>query len=416
MTAVIAHADSAGGSRRPRIVVTGVGAVSAWGWGHAALRDGLRSGETAIRPFTRFEHAKQRTHIAGEVPAEGSARAPGCWPRLSVADRYALFAADEAVREAGLRVPLAEPGIGVYFASATAGLHESELYLAAAWTGARARPGLLASQQLNGPGDAVARQLGVTGPVLTISSACASATLALEAALRDLRSGAVELAIAGGADSLCLITYSGFNALRAVDERPCRPYRRDRAGMSLGEGAGVLVLETEAHAARRGARAIAELRGAGASCDASHMTAPQPGGEGAALAMTRALADAGARSDDVAFVNVHGTGTPLNDTAESEAMRRVFGERARRVPLTATKASIGHLLGSAGAIEAVATVLCLRDREVDPTAGAGEIDPSLALDLVLDRPRAVGDGVALSLNLAFGGANAAVVFGRWAAG
>ena len=390
--------------------------MSAWGWGHAALRDGLRSGRTAIRPFSRFEHARQRTHIAGEVPPEGSLRAPGSWPRLSRADRYALFAAGEAVGEAGLRAPLDEPGTGVYFASATAGLHESELYLAAAWAGGKPRAGLLASQQLNGPGDAVARQLGVTGPVLTISSACASATLALEAALRDLRSGAVDLAIAGGADSLCLITYSGFNALRVVDERPCRPYRRDRAGMSLGEGAGVLVLETETHAARRGARPLAEFKGAGASCDASHMTAPQPGGEGAALAITRALADAGAEREDVAFVNVHGTGTPLNDMAESEAMRRVFAERSRRVPLTATKASIGHLLGSAGAIEAVATVLCLRDRQIDPTAGGGEVDPALPLDVVLDGPRPIGEGVALSINLAFGGANAAVVFGRWAAG
>jgi 3-oxoacyl-(acyl-carrier-protein) synthase len=242
--------------------------VSAWGWGHHALRDGLRSGRTAIRTLSRFEHARQRTHIAGEVPAEGSPRLPGSWPRLSRADRYALFAACEAIGEAGLRAPLDEPGTGVYFGSATAGLHESELYLATAWAGGKARFGLLASQQLNGPGDAVARHLGVTGPVLTISSACASATLALEAALRDLRSGVVDLAITGGADSLCLITYSGFNALRAVDERPCRPYRRDRAGMSLGEGAGVLVLETETHAARRSARPLAEFKGAGASCDA----------------------------------------------------------------------------------------------------------------------------------------------------
>jgi 3-oxoacyl-[acyl-carrier-protein] synthase II len=407
-----AHPDK---GSQPRIVVTGVGAVSAWGWGIAALHGGLRSGRTAIRPFSRFDHTRQRTHIAGEVPPDGSANVPGPWPRLSHADRFALFAACEAASQAGLRLPFDEPGAGVYFASSTAGLYESELYLAAAWTGKRARSDLLASQQLNGPGDAVARHLGVTGPVLTISSACASATLALEAALRDLRSGAVDLAVAGGADSLCQITYSGFNALRAVDARPSRPYRGDRAGMSLGEGAGVLVLETEQHAARRGARPLAEFRGAGASCDAHHMTAPQPEGEGAARAMTRALADAGAGPEDVAFVNVHGTGTPLNDVAECAALRRVFAERAPRLPLTATKASIGHLLGSAGAIEAVATILCLRDREVDPTAGGGEVDPALPLDVVLDGPRRIEEGVALSINLAFGGANAALVFGPWEA-
>jgi 3-oxoacyl-[acyl-carrier-protein] synthase II len=249
--------------------------------------------------------------------------------------------------------------------------------------------------------------------VLTISSACASATLAIDAALRDLRSGAARVAIAGGADSLSRITYAGFNSLRAVDHRPCRPFRQDRQGMSLGEGAGVLVLETDAHARARGARPLAELKGAGASCDASHMTAPHPEGEGAALAMARALEDAGIGAEEVAFVNVHGTGTPLNDTAEWLALRRILGERASRVPLTATKASVGHLLGSAGAVEAVATVLAVSSGELDPTAGAGMCDPALPVDLVLGEPRPAPPGPALSTTLAFGGANAVLVFSGW---
>jgi 3-oxoacyl-[acyl-carrier-protein] synthase II len=398
----------------PRIVVTGLGAVCAWGWGVGRLRDGLRSGATAVRPFSRFDHARQRTHIAGEVPPLGKGGMPS-WPRLSHADRFAVFAAREAVRAAGLDAPLDDPAAGVYFATSTAGLYESELYLEDEARGRASRRALLASQQLNGPGDAVARGLGVTGPVLTVSAACASGTLAIEAALRDLRWGVTEVALAGGADSLCRITYSGFNSLRAVDERPCRPYRAERAGMSLGEGAGVLVLETEPHALARGARPVAVLAGAGSSCDASHMTAPQPEGDGAALAIERALADAGLRAADVGFVNVHGTGTPHNDTAEYRALQRVFGERVARLPLTATKASIGHLLGAAGAIEAVATVLCVRAGEVDPSAGAGEIDPRLPVRLVTDVALPVEEGTALSLNLAFGGANAALVFERWQA-
>jgi 3-oxoacyl-[acyl-carrier-protein] synthase II len=184
--------------------------------------------------------------------------------------------------------------------------------------------------------------------------------------------------------------------------------------MSLGEGAAVLVLETAAHAKRRGRAPLAELRGAGSSCDANHMTAPHPEGRGAALAVARALGDAGLASEDVAFVNVHGTGTPLNDDAEYRALRSVFAERAPRVPLTATKASVGHLLGAAGALEAVATVLCLQRRAVDPTAGAGEVDPELVVDLVREEPRPLAEGAGLSLNLAFGGANAALVFDRWA--
>jgi 3-oxoacyl-[acyl-carrier-protein] synthase II len=346
-------------------------------------------------------------------PRQGETRPGENWPRLTFADRFALFAAREALEQAELVPPMDEAAVGVYFASSTAGLYESELYLAEWARCKRARLALFASQQLNGPGDALARHLGVSGPVLTISSACASGALALEAALRDLRDGEIDVAVAGGADSLCQITYSGFNALRAVDERPCRPYRRDRAGMSLGEGAGVLVLELAEHAVRRGARPLAEFRGAGASCDASHMTAPQPEGEGAALALSRALCDAGLKAEDVAFVNVHGTGTPLNDSAEYRALERVFSDRASRIPLTATKASVGHLLGAAGAIEAVATVLCLLSDEVDPSAGEGEVDPALPVDLVRSQPRALGRGAGLSMNLAFGGANAALLFVRW---
>jgi 3-oxoacyl-(acyl-carrier-protein) synthase len=397
-----------------RIAVTGLGAVSPWGWGVPALRDGLRSGRTAIRPFSRFPHEEQRTHVAGEVPELEAPRKSDAWPRLSRADRLAVFAAREAILEAGLRSPFG-PEVGLYFGSSTAGIYESEEYLARAWRGRRARRDLLASWQLNGPGDAVARGLGLVGPVMTMSSACASAALAIEAALRDLRAGLVEVALAGGADSLARLTYSGFNALRAVDERPCRPFRADRAGMSLGEGAALLVLESEAHAAARGVRPLAELGGAGASCDANHMTAPQPDGAGAALAMRRALADAGMGPEQVGFVNVHGTGTLLNDAAEAAALARVFGDRAPRLPITATKASVGHLLGAAGAIEAVAAVLCLQDGEVHPTAGEGPKDAALAVNLVQGAPLALPPGAVLSSDFAFGGANAVLVLSAWTA-
>ena len=178
----------------------------------------------------------------------------------------------------------------------------------------------------------------------------------------------MDIALAGGSDSLCEITYSGFNALRAVDDAPCRPFREGRAGMSIGEGAGVLVLESLAHARARGAEPLAELRGSGASCDASHMTAPHPEGAGAALALARAFADARLDPDEVDFINAHGTGTPLNDVAEFAAFKAALGPRASEVPLTSTKGVVGHLLGSSGAIEAIATVLGLRDREVHADA------------------------------------------------
>jgi 3-oxoacyl-[acyl-carrier-protein] synthase II len=398
-----------------RVAVSGMGAVSGLGWGIEALWEGLRTGRTAIQPFRRFDHSLHRTHLAAEVD---SVEAKSEHRRLSLADRFAVFAADEAVRAAGLASafdPDSDIEAGVWFGSSTGGMFESEEFFHRFLTDRRrSRLGDLVSQQVNGPGDAVARHLGVTGPVQTISSACSSGALALGAALEALRSGTVDVAIAGGSDSLCQLTYAGFNALRAVDENPCLPFRAARAGMSFGEGAAVLVLEPLERVLARGATPLAELAGAGSACDAHHMTAPDPSGAGAAAALSAALRDAGLAPEAIDFVNAHATGTPLNDASEWEALRRVFGERAAEIPIVLTKAMLGHLLGSAGAIEAVVTVLCLCHRELHPAPGQGEV-VDLPASLVLDRPLPLPDAwSAVSTSLAFGGSNAALVFSRWA--
>jgi 3-oxoacyl-[acyl-carrier-protein] synthase II len=401
-----------------RMAVSGVGAVSGFGWGAGPLGAALSAGETSLGPFSRFDASRHRTHLAAEVPEPppGLASAFPGWRHLSLADRFALAAAREALAQAGLEPPFADPAaVGVFFGSSTGGMHEGERFFGEWKSGGRPRLSLLSSQPVSGPGDAVARHLGVSGPVLTISSACASASLAIGAALDALRAGEVEVALAGGADSLCQLTYAGFNALRAVSETPCRPFRAGRDGMSLGEGAAVLVLEPLERALERGARPLALLAGAGASCDAHHMTAPDATGAGAAAAIAAALADAAVDPAEIAFVNAHGTGTPLNDAAEWRALERVFGRRARALPVAATKGAVGHLLGSAGAIEAVATILCLAAGEVHPTPGGGEIDPAAPAALVAGRPLALDleDGAAaVSTNLAFGGSNAALVFSR----
>jgi 3-oxoacyl-(acyl-carrier-protein) synthase len=401
---------------RPRIVVTGLGVVSAAGWGVAPFAQATREGRTEIRAFSRFDHGRQRTHVAGEVPdgpPDGIGRDPR-FARLSFAERFAVFAAREAVAQAGLEEPLEQAG--VFFGSSTGGLLETEWFLEELWRtpGSRGRLRLIAGHQLNAPGDAVARWFGAGGPVESISSACASAALAVESALRALARGDAPLALAGGSDELCQLTYSGFNSLRAVDETPCRPFSADRLGMSLGEGAAVLVLEPLPLALARGARPLAELRGAGASCDAHHMTAPHPQGVGASLAIEAGLLDAGDEAERVSYVNAHGTGTPLNDTAESAAFRTVFGERASRIPVSATKGLVGHLLGASGAIEAAATVLCLQSRCAHPSAAQTRADPALGLDLVVDAPRPLPErATAVSTSLGFGGANAALVFSAW---
>ncbi|REJ84385.1 MAG: beta-ketoacyl-[acyl-carrier-protein] synthase family protein [Acidobacteria bacterium] len=405
---------------RPDVVVTGIGAVSGYGWSAHDLERGLRAGPCIGSP-RRFDVSGHRTALVAEVPAApeqvrqrlGEAAGGSGGVRSSRADRFALAAAHEALAQAGLEAEGDWSGrAGVFFSGSTAGMAEAERYFFALLDDPSSRPRLRLTRghTLNCPGDAVARRFAVRGRVLTISSACSSGSLAFVSALRCLRRGEVDVALVGGADGLCQLTYAGFNALRAVDERPCRPFRATRSGLSLGEGAAVLVLERVEDAERRGATPRARLLGAAGSCDAHHMTAPEPGGEGAAAAIRAALADAGREPEGVDFVNAHGTGTQHNDIAEWRALESVFGPAAATLPVTSTKSGLGHLLGAAGAIEAVATILCLARGELHPTWGAGPVDDEIGVDLVREQPREIPrGGCAVSTNLAFGGANAAVV-------
>jgi len=394
-----------------RIAVTGIGAVTGFGWGVAALEAGLAAGRTAIGPFTRFDAASFPTQIAAQVPAAPPHVRTRGWGALSFADRFAVAAAREAAASAGL--PFDERtgrGAGVFFGGSTGGLYECERVYEAHRDGglARAPRGPIRRHLVQRPAEAVARALSADGPVETVCSACASGTLAIGAALDALRRGEVRVAFAGGADSLARVTYGGFNALRAVDTVPCRPFRADRAGMSLGEGAGVLVLERLDTARRRGAAVLAECLGAGASADAHHMTAPEPGGEGAARAITRALEEAGRAPSDVSLVNTHGTGTPLNDRAEYAALRRALGASVSEVPLSVTKGSVGHVLGGAGGVEAVASVLAIATQRLQPAPGGGAIDPATPVRLA-EQAHGNRVGAVLSINLGFGGVNAALL-------
>lgn len=410
----------AAGALRTSVVVTGLGVVSPYGAGLACLMAGLDSGRAAIDAFELFDTAGHRTRTAGCVPAvhltlpkELDRRLCSAHPSRS--ELLALGAAHEAWSDACLGAPGTRPAAGLFFGSSTGGLLEGEQGF---WDLARRGPGRgraarFAAHPTGAPAAAVARALGLAGPLMTVATACAASTMAIEAALDALRSGEVDVALAGGTDGLCQTTFGGFNSLRAVDEHPARPFRADREGLSLGEGAGVLVLETEAHALGRGARVLARLAGAASTCDAHHMTAPEEAAEGAARAMELALVDASVTADAVDFVNAHGTGTPHNDAAEWRALERVFGARAGRVPLTSTKGAIGHPLGACGALEAAVTVADLVRGRVHATPGAGPVDPAAPVDLVLGTARRLDRArVALSLNLAFGGANAALVFIR----
>lgn len=395
------------------VVVTGLGVVAPPGRGLAAFWDGLASGRTSIGEVSLFDTSRHRTRVGGEVrPIDAREPRGGRGGPPSRTDSFALAAARLAIGHAGLpRTALARAG--VFLGSSTGGMFEGERVYAAltdAGRRERARVGRLRDQPLGCAAESVARAWGVRGPVETVCSACAASTMALEAALSSLRLGECEVAIAGGADALCELTYGGFNSLRAVSDAPCRPFRADRSGLSLGEGAGILVLETEASARAGGRTPLAELAGAGSSCDAHHMTAPDPGGTGAALALRAALNDAGVRAEDVDLVSAHGTGTPHNEAAEFAALESVFGARAREIAVTATKGATGHLLGACGAVEAVAVVAALGAGAIPPTSGSGAVDDACPVDLVEGAARPIArDAVAVSLNMAFGGANSAVV-------
>lgn len=397
-----------------------MGVVSSYGLGLKPFWAGLLGGIPAIRQLELFDGSRHRTVNAGEVQRIELERAtePTAHRELARAsrcDRFALLAAREAIESAGLLSSPELQACGVFIGSSTAGMFEGErVFKSLIDSGGEGRGtaqvSRLAAHPLGGPGDFVARTFGLWGPNESSASACAAGTMAIGTALETLRSGEAERALAGGADALCEATYGGFNSLRAVDEHPSRPFRRDRAGLSLGEGAAVLVLETLAAAEQRGARILAQLSGAGSSCDAYHMTAPHPEGRGAARAMGTALADAGIEAAEIDFINAHGTGTPHNDSAEWRALEHVFGDRARHVPVTTIKGSVGHTLGACGALEAVATIQCLLESRVPPVPGEGSIDEDCPVDLVRGAPRELERcNAALSLNLAFGGANSALV-------
>jgi 3-oxoacyl-[acyl-carrier-protein] synthase II len=255
----------------------------------------------------------------------------------------------------------------------------------------------------------VAREVGAAGPVTMIPTACAAGNYAIAHAFDLLRAGRADVMLAGGADSFSRITYSGFNRLGAIAPERCQPFDRNRKGMIPGEGAGVLVLEPLARALARGARVYAEVAGYGLSCDAHHMTAAHPEGDGAARAMERALADAGLAAADVSYISAHGTGTPTNDRLETLAVQRVFGE-AVRTPMSSVKSMIGHTMGAASAIEAAVCSLAVATGRIPPTMNLEEPDGDL--DFVPNRAREHDVRVAMNNAYAFGGNNASVLFRR----
>ncbi len=399
-----------------RVAITGCGVVSALGGTAGETWEGLVAGRVGIRPVTLFDTSRERTHLAAEIQPFDASRlfGPKELERASRGDRIGLLAATEAVRDSALDLAGASSSrAALVIGGGGGGLLQGEDYLEAARSAVKApRPSAALGFFPAATADLIASRLGLRGGAMTIMNACSSATVAIGHAAMRIRSGEVDLVLAGGVETLSRTTYSGFNALRLVDPEPCRPFDRDRRGLSLGECAAFLVLEALDRARSRGARIAAEVAGWGMSADGHHATAPHPDGDGIARAMRAALRVAGIGPDEVDHVNAHGTGTEQNDMVETRALKAVFGPRARLVPVVSIKGMVGHCLGAAGAIEAFATAMTIARGLLPPTAGLRTPDPECDLDYVPERARRHEVRVALSISLAFGGNNGALVLRR----
>jgi 3-oxoacyl-[acyl-carrier-protein] synthase II len=333
--------------------------------------------------------------------------------RLSRGDRIGIHASAEALADAGLlERPIDRSRVGVFLGAGTADLlRNEEFYRTWIEKGLeRARPSDAWNHFLSTPVDAIAAKFHLEGPRGCVVAACSSSTIAIGRGVEAIRSGRADAVLAGGTDALSRLTFSGFNVLRLMDPEPCRPFDRSRAGMNVGEGAGILVLERLEHAVGRGARIYAVLAGHSLGCEAFHPTAPEPEGREVAAIVSRALHDARINVDEVDHVNAHGTATAQNDVAESRGLRSVFGEGLLRIPVTSIKSMVGHCLGAAGAVEAAALALSISRGVIPPTIHHAETDAACALDVVANEARERRLRVAVSTSLGFGGNDSAVVF------
>ena len=388
-----------------RIAVTGLGVVSPFGVGTKAYWNGLSAGVCAIRPVTLIETEGFRCRIAAEVP-----NGIGGSLRRSRADRFALAAAREALEDAGLsRVERAEAALVV--GAVGGGMLEAEAWYWERFRGRRppSRPTPRSMLPFS-HAEALGNALGLEGPRETLVMACSSGAASLALAADLIADGVVATALAGGVDALTRICFMGFNALKLLCPEPCRPFDRDRRGLSIGEGAAFVVLEDLERARARGARIYATLAGHGMTTDAYHVTAPHPDGEGMVRAMATALERARLAPKAVGYANAHGTATPQNDRIEARAIREVFGPG--QLLVSSTKSMIGHTMAAAGALEAVATVLALVHEVVPPTANLETPDPDVAFDCVPRVAREAPVEYAISNSFGFGGQNVTLLFGR----
>ena len=410
--------------QRRRVVITGLGIVCPIGNTAAEAWSNCLAGKSGITRITRFDPSRLASQIAGEV--KGFEVAPYLSPkearRMDTFIHYGMAAGLQAWRDSGLAItPENAERVGVNFGSGIGGLPLIEaMHLELQQNGPRRiSPFFIPGTIINMIAGLLSIELGAKGPNLAMVTACSTSTHCIGEAGKSIRYGEADVMIAGGAEAVVTeLAVGGFAAARALSTRnddpatASRPWDRDRDGFVLGEGAGAVVLEEHEHAKQRGARIYAELTGYGVSADAFHMTAPAEDGDGAFRCMRNALRDAGTAAEAVDYINAHGTSTPLGDVAETVAVKRALGERAKKVAVNSTKSMTGHLLGAAGGVEAVFSVLALHHQVSPPTINLRTPDPQCDLDYVPNAAREMPIRCALSNSFGFGGTNGTLVFAR----
>ncbi len=411
-----------------RVVITGMGTLSPVGNTTADFWKAVKAGTSGVGPITRFDTTDFVTKYAAEIkdfdPKERIDKREA--RKMDRFSQYSVYAAREAFEQAGLldkEDAYDSERVGVVLGVGIGGFEtiEESIGILNAKGPSRVPPMTIPKMISNiGPAH-IAINLRAFGPVYTINTACASATDAIGNAMRHIREGLADIMVAGGAEApITPLGISGFNVIQALSSRytdnptkASRPFDKDRDGFVMGEGAGLLVLESLDHALARGANIIAEVGGNGFTNDANHLTAPHPEGTGAAKAMTLALRDAGLKPEEIDYINAHGTSTPINDPTETKAIRLAFGDHADTVAVSSTKSVTGHCLGAAGAIEAIASIMAIRDNFIPPTMNLDEPGEGCDLDYVPNTGRSATVNAVMSNSLGFGGHNGVLVFKRY---
>ena len=410
-----------------RVVVTGMGVLACNGNNTTQFWDALKAGRHGIAKFTTIDSAKHKTRFGGEVRLDNVALVIGDPKQAKRKDRFvllALHAAHEAMEQSGLDFKnWANPfRVGCVVGSGIGGLKtiEEECATMAARGPSRVSPMLVPKMIVDSAAGDISIVYGAKGPNYSITTACATGSHCLGAAFHHIRHGLCDVMITGGAEApITDLGVAGFNAITALSTRnsspetASRPFDKDRDGFVIGEGAGVLVLEELEHAKKRGAVIFGEVVGFGCTGDAYHETAPDPTGAGGVGCMQMALADAKLSPEQIGYINAHGTSTKYNDAGETMVIKTVFGAHAKKLPVSSTKSMTGHTLGAAGGIEAIASLLALRDGILPPTINYATPDPDCDLDYVPNVARKQQAEYALSNNLGFGGHNASVIFRRF---